>query len=99
MTTLGIGHVLAARAESIIYAEEATMSNNVIDISEIDRSVYLALPRRRFDPSKGDARFRDGGKAFRHAENKATETGRRQVVRLDQDALGDRLFLVQEFGS
>jgi hypothetical protein len=60
------------------------------------------LPRRSFDPAKGDRRFLDQERAIKHAEEEAVRTGVRQTVRPDSEvpgASGARFYLVQAVGS
>ena len=69
----------------------------------INRDVDIfAIPRRSFDPKKGDRRFLDQGDAIEHAEDEAIKTGVRQVVRIDSEVPGanaGRYWLVQAVGS
>ena len=67
-----------------------------------DRSVdVFEIPRRSFDPAKGDRRFVDQDRAVIHAEEEASRTGVRQVVRIDSEIPGGRgrFWLVQAVGS
>lgn len=76
------------------------MTQNVI---VFDRSVdVFEIPRRSFDPTKGDRRFIDLFAAARHAEDEALKTGVRQTVRSDSEvpgANGGHFWLVQAIGS
>lgn len=73
-----------------------TLEPIVLDLPVND---YLGLPRRAYDFNKGDRRFSDLDKAIQHANDKASATGVRQVVRPDTLVLGTALFLVQAVGS
>lgn len=59
------------------------------------------VPRRSFDPAKGDRRFLNQLAAIGHAEDEARRTGVRQVVRADSEVPGgrSRFWLVQAVGS
>lgn len=68
--------------------------NDTVDIHRV--------PRRPFDPSKGDRRFLDQERAILHGEDEARRTGVRQVVRPDSEipgGKGSRFWLVQAVGS
>jgi len=84
------------------------MSNQLITANGVTdlRPIIVAedinvgqIPRRAYDFSKGDRRFFDIERAIDHANDEASRTGIRQVVRPDTEALGDTLFVVQAIGS
>ena len=78
------------------------MSTNLTTIvvgDDVTPTEFLALPRRGYDFQKGDRRFDSFKRAVDHANNEASRTGVRQVVRPDVDSLENPVYLVQAVGS
>jgi hypothetical protein len=70
-----------------------------IIVQDVTNSEFLALPRRGYDFQKGDRRFDSFKRAVDHANDEASRTGVRQVVRPDVDSLENPVYLVQAIGS
>ena len=81
------------------------MTNTITQVLVFPEDVDLsrtAIPTRGYDFRKGDRRFFDQEEAIQYAHAKATETGVRQVVRVngaEPGSQGRPYHLVQAIGS